>query len=85
MQPLFQVLFGLCSVTRALAKCCLKPRFPSLPVPGKMKPNLRLSSSNANDKTQNLTKAQPYEREGRQREQEEREDNILNYETRLIF
>lgn len=50
-----------------------------------MKPNLRLSSSNANDKTQNLTKAQPYEREGRQREQEEREDNILNYETRLIF
>lgn len=85
VQPLLQVLFGPCSVSKALTKCCVKPLFPSLPMPGKMKPDLRLSSSTANDKAENLTKAQLYEREGRQREQKEKEDNILNYETRLIF
>lgn len=85
LQPLLQVLSGPGSVSWAVAKCCFKPPFPSFPNPGKMKPNLRPSSSTPNDKTENLIKAQLYEREGRQREREEREDNILNHETSLIF
>lgn len=84
-QPLLQVLSGPGSVSWAVAKCCPKPPFPSFPNPGKMKPHLRPSSSTPNDKPENLIKAQLYEREGRQREREEREDNILNHETSLIF